>query len=239
MLVLGQVGGTMPVCKARTNGAFGTTMSLACCILCITCIAVTLPVQAQTAPIYKVDPFWPKMPLPNKWIIQGVPTLVVDKDDHIWVVSRPRDIMPDESGASTTPPRTDCCIAAPAILEFDTEGNLLKGWGGPGYVPGWPAEGVDKPGAGAEHGIMVDREGNVWLSGTHRGDSIQKFTSDGKLLWDFGHRGPRVPPGQQAAPLKENNQDTDMFPNGVFFFDLDEDAREIYIVDQKRVLVYG
>lgn len=77
-------------------------MSLACCILCITCIAVTLPVQAQTAPIYKVDPFWPKMPLPNKWIIQGVPTLVVDKDDHIWVVSRPRDIMPDESGASTT-----------------------------------------------------------------------------------------------------------------------------------------
>ena len=74
MLVLGQVGGTMPVCKARTNGAFGTTMSLACCILCITCIAVTLPVQAQTAPIYKVDPFWPKMPLPNKWIIQGVPT---------------------------------------------------------------------------------------------------------------------------------------------------------------------
>lgn len=229
----------MPVCKARTNGAFGTTMSLACCILCITCIAVTLPVQAQTAPIYKVDPFWPKMPLPNKWIIQGVPTLVVDKDDHIWVVSRPRDIMPDESGASTTPPRTDCCIAAPAILEFDTEGNLLKGWGGPGYVPGWPAEGVDKPGAGAEHGIMVDREGNVWLSGSHRGDSIQKFTSDGKLLWDFGHRAPRVPPGQQAAPLKENNQDTDMFPNGVFFFDLDEDAREIYIVDQKRVLVYG
>jgi hypothetical protein len=30
-----------------------------------------------------------------------------------------------------------------------------------------------------------------------------------------------------------------VFPGGVFFFDLDEDAREIYIVDAKRVLVYS
>ena len=55
-----------------------------------------------TPPVYKVDPFWPK-PLPNKWIMQGVPDLVVDKDDHIWVINRPRDIMPDESGAATRP----------------------------------------------------------------------------------------------------------------------------------------
>ena len=47
----------------------------------------------QDLPNYKVDPFWPKNPLPNKWIIQGVPTMVTDKDDHIWVLNRPRDIM--------------------------------------------------------------------------------------------------------------------------------------------------
>jgi len=70
-------------------------------------------------------------------------------------------------------------------------GNLIKGWGGPGYVPGWPAEGIERPGAGAEHAILVDREGNVWLGGSARGDSIQKFTGDGKFLWEFGHRGPR------------------------------------------------
>jgi hypothetical protein len=192
---------------------------------------------AKDVPVYKVDPFWPK-PLPNKWIMQGVPTLVVDKDDHIWVMNRPRDINPDESGAATTPPRTDCCIAAPAVLEFDTEGNLLKGWGGPGYVPGWPAEGVDRPGAGAEHAIVVDRQGNVWISGSRRGDTIQKFTGDGKFLWEFGHRAPKAVPGQQAGPNRENNQQTDIFPNGIFIFTLDEDARELYIVDQKRVLVY-
>ena len=81
-----------------------------------------------------MDPFWPK-PLPNKWIMQQVPTLIVDNDDHIWVFNRSRGIRPDENGASTTPPRTDCCIAGPAVLEFDADGNLLNAWGGPGYVP--------------------------------------------------------------------------------------------------------
>jgi hypothetical protein len=200
-------------------------------------IAAATEASAQKpvpVPQYKVDPFWPKMPLPNKYIIQGVPTMVTDKDDHIWVLNRPRDINPDESGAATNPPRTDCCIAAPAVLEFDTQGNLLKSWGGPGYVEGWPAKDIARPGAAAEHNIIVDREGNVWISGSNQGDSIQKFTGDGKLLWDFGHRAQRPP----AARLPENNQNTDVFPGGIFFFDLDEDAKEIYIVDQKRVLVY-
>src|SRR6516162_10387216 len=116
----------------------------------------------QDLPVYKVDPFWPKQPLPNKWLIQGVPTMITDKDDHIWVLNRPRDIMPDESGASTKPPRTDCRIAAPAVLEFDTEGNVLRAWGGPGHHPDWPAAGVGRPGPGAEHNIIVDRESNVW-----------------------------------------------------------------------------
>ena len=75
-------------------------------------------VQAQDVPKYRVDPSWPKMPLPNKWIMQGIPDLVVDSSDHIWVVSRPKDANPDEIGAASTPPRTDCCIAAPAVLEF-------------------------------------------------------------------------------------------------------------------------
>jgi len=219
-----------PLTKWTRNFALAVS---ACCALSIAAGSA----RAQEAPKYKVDPFWPK-PLPHHWLMQGVPVMVVDKDDHIWVMNRPRDVNPDEIGAASTPPRTDCCVAAPAVLEFDTEGNLLQGWGGPGYVPGWPAEGNPRPGAGAEHGILVDREGNVWISGSARGDTIMKFTGDGKLLWEFGHRGPRPKPGEAAPPLKQNNQDTDVFPTGIFFFDLDEDAREIYIVDAKRVLVY-
>ena len=54
-------------------------------------------------------------------------------------------------------------------------------------------------------------------------DGIQKYTVDGKLLWDFGHRGPYPQPGQPAPPARQNNQDTDVLPNGMFFFDLDAD----------------
>jgi hypothetical protein len=138
---------------------FKTTLFVLVLALCVFDLAAN---RGAPMPIYKVDPFWPK-PLPNKYLIQGVPTMVTDKDDHIWVLNRPRDIMPDEMGAATTPPRTDCCIAAPAVLEFDTAGNLLKSWGGPGYTPGWPAPGVARPGPGAEHNIQVDRQGNVWI----------------------------------------------------------------------------
>ncbi len=187
--------------------------------------------QAQDAPVYRVDPFWPK-PLPNKWIMQQVPTLYVDKDDHIWVFNRSRQIRPDENGASTNPPRTDCCIAGPTVLEFDTDGNLLKSWGGPGYHPLWPREQT----------IVTDKKGNVWISGTQRGDSILKFTSDGKFLWDFGHRPPAVPPGQTPPPLKENNQQTDTLISGVAGFAFDEEAHELYVADteflNKRILVF-
>src|SRR6202521_4877457 len=178
------------------NNASAVAIRLSCFLF----LAVVPAARAQNAPNYVVDPSWPK-PLPNHWLMQGVPVMVTDKDDHIWVYNRPRDINPDETGAATKPPRTDCCIAAPAVLEFDTAGNLIKGWGGPGYVPGWPAEGIEKPGPGAEHGIVVDREGNVWISGSSRGDSIQKFTSDGKFLWDSGHRGSTPKPGEKLEPL--------------------------------------
>lgn len=65
-------------------------------------------------------------------------------------------------------PVSDCCKAAPAVLEFDSEGKLLRAWGGPsdpGFIGGkckaeagciWPS---------SEHGIYVDQNDNVWLSG--------------------------------------------------------------------------
>ena len=209
-----------------------TRATLVAIVVCAGSVLVAGPFsRAQSAPAYRVDPFWPK-PLPHKWIMQQVPTLAVDTRDHVWVFNRSRQIRPDENGASTNPPRTDCCIAGPAVLEFDPEGNLVQGWGGPGYVPGWPNEQT----------INVDRDGNVWISGTGRGESILKFSRDGKLLKDFGHRPPPVPAGQTPPPLVENNQQTDVFISGVAGFDFDEDARELYVADtefiNKRILVF-
>jgi len=190
-------------------------------------LAVTSVATAQKPPVYKVDPAWPK-PLPNKWSMQQIVSIAVDKDDHIWALNRADDARPDELGAATTPPRSECCVLGPEVLEFDTEGNVLKAWGNQTYVPGWP---------GRLQTLGVDREGNVLMSGTMPGDSIIKFSSDGKLLWDFGHRGPKVP----AQQVKQDNQQTAIFPPGIGSFEFDEDAHEIYISDgflNKRILVY-
>ena len=155
------------------------------------------PKTAAAVPVYKVDPFWPK-PLPNKWSMQQIVDLYVDKNDHVWIINRRSDARPDEVGA----PRTECCVLGPEIIEFDAAGNVLRAWGGPDYAPGWP---------GRLQTLAVDRQGNVWISGTMPGDGIVKFSGDGKLLWDFGHRGPKVP----AAEVKQNNQRTDIFPPGI------------------------
>ena len=212
------------------------TISLALCGLAG--LMTTLDGQAQNnrgvapVPVYQVDPFWPKPFKDPKWMIQAIPVMATDYEDHIWAISRSNDLRPDEGMAGTNPPRGDCCIAAPEILEFDQQGNLLEAWGNPTYHEGWPP-------AGNIHAIVVDKEHNVWISGSGRGNSIQKYTRDGKFLWDFGHRGPKPVAGQPLPPLQQNNQQTDILPNGVFIFTLDEPAREIYLVEGKRVLVYG
>src|SRR5215813_3699634 len=137
--------------------------------------------SAQQVPHYKVDPYWPK-PLPNNWMLGHVETVVVDKDDHIWVAHfvGPLDRRGDHlsMGLEQTPPITECCTPAPEVLEFDTEGNLLRAWGGPGYLPEWPE---------AIHAFWVDKNMNVWVAGNHAPDrNVLKLSADGKLLLEIG-----------------------------------------------------
>ena len=112
-----------------------------------------------TAPRFEVDPMWPK-PLPHHWIMGNVIGVSVDSNDHIWIIHRQGSLEAKEVYAQTTPPGSECCVAAPPVLEFDEAGNLLASWGGKdgdGYV--WPA---------SNHGITVDYKGNVWIGGNGR-----------------------------------------------------------------------
>src|SRR6266478_3231196 len=114
---------------------------------------------AVQAPRFEVDPMWPK-PLPNHWV-QGMTIGVsVDDKDHIWIIHRGGSLEAKEAYLSTNPPGAECCIAAPPVLEFDEEGNLLNHWGGPGQGYDWPD---------SNHGITVDYKGNVWIGGNGRG----------------------------------------------------------------------
>ena len=91
--------------------------------------APTGAVATSAAPKFAVDPYWPK-PLPGNWILGQVAGIAVAKDDTIWVVHRPGTLVEDEKGAQLTPPATKCCNAAPPVLQFDRDGNLLRSWGG-------------------------------------------------------------------------------------------------------------
>src|SRR2546427_96766 len=145
-------------------------------------LVLTGPVTAQSAangvaPRFQVDPWWPK-PLPNNWLMGQAAGVAVDRHDHVWVIQRPRSLTEDERGATLNPPRSLCCAPAPPVLEFDTDGTLLRSWGGPGACYAWPLN---------EHGVFVYYQEIVWIGGNDPKDhQVLKFTPDGKFLLQIG-----------------------------------------------------
>jgi DNA-binding beta-propeller fold protein YncE len=133
------------------------------------------------APIFEVDPLWPK-PLPNNWLLGWTIGLWVDERDHVWVIHRGAGgLHNNERGAELSPPIAECCRTAPPILVYDSDGALLRTWGGPGPGYEWPQ---------SNHGIHVDYKGNVWIGGNGEKDAhILKFTNDGKFIMQVGHLG--------------------------------------------------
>ena len=132
-------------------------------------------------PIFEVDPLWPK-PLPNNWVIGAAIGVSVDDRDHVWIVHRAATLNPGEIEAEADPQvAVDCCVAAPPVLEFDPEGNVVRHWGGPGEGYEWPK---------SNHGITVDYKGNVWIGGNDREDAhVLKFTRYGGFLLQVGRPG--------------------------------------------------
>ena len=189
-------------------------------------LAGMVPVQAadkpagQPAPQFQVDPFWPK-PLPNQWVMGAIAGVHVDSHDHIWVNQRPRSLTRFESAAVANPPTNVCCRPAPAIMEFDREGNLLRHWGGPGAGYEWPE---------SEHGIFVDSEDNVWVAGNGKNDAqVLKFTADGKFLMQIGKSG----------QSKGSNDTANMGQPAELW--VDTPAKELYVADgygNRRIIVY-
>ena len=134
--------------------------------------------QAEQAPIFEVDPFWPR-PLPNHWLLGSVIGVGVDNRDHVFIIHRQESLNArTEVGAAQNPPTGDCCVPAPPVLEFDPEGNVVNAWGGKGEGYDWPT---------SNHGISIDHMDNVWIGGNGRTDShILKFSHAGKFLMQIG-----------------------------------------------------
>jgi len=188
----------------------------------LACIALAgcAGMQSAGAPQYKVDPFWPK-PLPGNWMLGQVAGIAVDKNDNVWIVHRPTTLLDDEKGAQKKPPETKCCTAAPAVLQFDPAGNLLRSWGGPGQGYDWFE---------SEHGISVDPDGNVWVGGNSPKDHhLVQFTPDGKFIKQLGR------PGKSEG----SNSTTQL--GRPAHMTVDAAANELYVADgyvNRRIIVF-
>jgi hypothetical protein len=192
--------------------------------------------QGQTAveaPMFEVDPFWPK-PLPNAWLIGMTIGIGVDDRDHVFIVHRPDTFTArTEIGLATDPPTAEfCCRPAPPLLEFDPAGNLVNSWGGPGEGYDWPS---------SNHGLWLDHKGNIWIGGNGANDAhVLKFTRDGKFLAQFGKPGARrmADVGDKPA-FQANSHDPANFGRVAKIF-VDPRANEAYLSDgylNKRVAV--
>jgi DNA-binding beta-propeller fold protein YncE len=188
------------------------------------------------APIFKVDPLWPK-PLPNHWVLGSVTGVAVDARDHIWITHRGADSLGNnEKGAILNPP-TGCCVPAPQVLEFDQAGNLISHWGGPGEGFEWPQS------TGA---ISIDHKGNVWIAAAGQPEPaagrgaapttprpqdahVIKFSRTGQFLLQIGRAG-KVEGGDSKTGLNR--------PAGAR---VDPATNEVYVADgfgNRRVVVF-
>ena len=178
----------------------------------------------EAAPVFQVDPSWPK--LPKQWILGQVSGVATDAQDHVWVLQRPWSLNSDEIARN---PEAECCTAPPPVMEFDSAGNYLRGWGGQpsdgSYE--WPAD---------EHGIHVDHKGNVWVSSAGgprlaegKENFLLKFTRDGKFLLQIGRRG-----------MSKGSLDTANLNNAADMW-VHPPSNEVFVADgyrNRRVIVY-
>ncbi len=178
-------------------------------------------VQAQggvEAPVFEVDPLWPK-PLPNHWVMGMTIGVAVDAADHVFIIHRPEAVSAGEAPAFNGNAR-ECCVPAPPVLEFDPDGNLVGSWGGPGNGYEWPE---------SNHGLAFDQHGNLWIGGNGGNDAhILKFTHDGRFIKQFGKSG-----------MNNGSHDKENFWRVAKVF-IDPTENEVYVADgygNKRVAV--
>lgn len=163
--------------------------------------------STREAPMFEVDPSWPK--IPNGWVLGQVASAAADGQDNIWVLHRSRVVRPDQK-------------TGPPVMEFDSKGNYIQGWGGPATASGydWPQ---------TEHGIYIDYKGYVWIGGSGNEDQILKFTKAGQFVMQIGHGG-----------HKKTNRDTENFwkPADVFVY---PKTNELFVADgygNRRIIVF-
>ena len=143
--------------------------------------------QAATAvPSFRVDASWPK-PLPapigvdgvaHTWVQGEVAGVCVDADDNVFTVNRAWEtgvtiagvIQGNESGAINGNDASASAIPAPVILEFNSAGKVVNGFGNAALTQSGVSYGGSVICPTDPTAATWDYQGNVWTGGN--GDGI-------------------------------------------------------------------
>jgi hypothetical protein len=174
-------------------------------------------------PQFTRDLSYPK-PLPNNWAWGGAAWPQADSRDHVWIFHRPLAVPAADIMAGK--------IAAPPVVELDQDGDFVRGWGGSVWLNPWFTGSFGQTGeypadTPPEHGIYVDSDRNVWVTG--HGSVVLKFTRNGRLLLTIGQFNQTG--GSNSTTLLGNP--TDMY--------VDTKANEVFVSDgylNRRVVVF-
>jgi sugar lactone lactonase YvrE len=187
---------------------------------------------AANMPRFRLDPDWPTPPLPNKWKLGGITGLAVDKDDNVWVHTRPNDTLPVEGRFGLTPPTAACCVRPPSMIHIDKTGRVIGSFDAP-----------------QGHGMDVDSQGFVYLGNTvqGQGNTVRKYDPRTGQVVKAVARVPENQPGGNAgaeaiaAFRAKYPPSTPMVVGQLEEIRLDEPAREMYVADSYlggRVMVF-
>ncbi len=161
---------------------------------------------------------------PSNWILGQVAGIAVDRNDHIWIVHRPRDAARRRRRRAEKSARDN-------VLQGRAAGDEVRRRRQPAARTGAARAPATLDGKN-EHGIHIDaRRQRLGRRQRNDGDQILKFTPDGKFIQQIGkdgrHQGLELPTTRAwAAPRTWSTDDA---------------ANEIYVADgygNRRVIVF-
>src|SRR6478672_10152405 len=133
-------------------------------------------------PVFAVDPSWPQ-PLPapvgtdgvaHTWVQGEVAGNCIDQRDNVYTFNRGWEVgvtingvlQGNESGAINGNDATaGGAIPSPPVVAFDTDGNVIAGWGNPNLIQTGADYGYAAYMPHGAHGCYVDYQGYVWVGG--------------------------------------------------------------------------
>jgi hypothetical protein len=145
----------------------------------------------SSRPVFAVDASWPN-PLPapvgtdgkaHPWVQGEVAGNCIDMHDNVYTFNRGWEVgvtlngalQGNQSGAINGNDATaGGAIPSPPVVAFDSDGNVVAGWGNPSLIQTGADYGYAAYLPHGAHGCYVDYQGYVWLGGN--GDGIvQKY----------------------------------------------------------------